>query len=146
LQIVFSLASGLTLIDYWRRKHDPLRTAHYHIRRYSWVDLPVNLEDGSGYVHFAGLGFVVLGGCGGSGFCLGLACLVSSAALQMKAALWVVLLLAVSGCAARPGSSMGWFQRTNLRENDALALLHHSSASLDADCRRGFAALDRETN
>ena len=56
----------------------------------------------------------------------------------------LMLLVMLSGCAGGPGSSMGWFQRTNLREADALALLRHSSASLNAECRRGFSAVDRD--
>ena len=59
---------------------------------------------------------------------------------------FLMFLLMLSGCASRPGSSMGWFQRTNLRENDALALLHHSSESLDAECRHDFTSLQQETN
>ena len=57
-----------------------------------------------------------------------------------------VLILFLSGCAYRPGSSLGWFQRTDLREADALSLLHSSSASLDAESRHDFAALQRESN
>ena len=57
-----------------------------------------------------------------------------------------MLILFLSGCAYRPGSSLGWFQRANLREDDALSLLHHSSVSLNAECRHDFAALQRESN
>ncbi len=66
----------------------------------------------------------------------------------MRASLLVAMLFALAGCASRPGSSLGWYQRTNLREDDALSLLHRSRslASLNAECRHDFTALQQDTN